>query len=283
MTLSEFSLNNRYTIYALAIAAIIFGTLAYLSLPIQLFPDTAPPLVNVLTPYPGATAEDVADLVSDPIEEETASLEGVYKVTSTSQAGLSLVVVEFRYDVLVDLAAVDVQNAISRIRGMLPGAIGEPQVLKFSTSNRPVLTMGLVGENLVDVRRLAEDVLAPDLQRIPGVALVDVFGGYKPEISVAVDRDRLEAHRMPLGAVVEAIRTQNVSVPAGQIRSAGRQYTFRVDTQSRSLRDISRILLTTPAGKQIRIGDVATVTESGGEDLSRFRVNGISAIAMQIF
>lgn len=283
MTLSEFSLNNRYTIYALAIAAVIFGTLAYFSLPIQLFPDTSPPLVNVLTPYPGAAAEDVADLVSDPIEEESASLEGVYKVSSISQEGLSLVEVEFRYGVSVDMAAVDVQNAISRIRSNLPREIGEPQVLKFSTSDRPVLTMGLKGESLVDVRRIAEDILAPELQRVPGVALVDVFGGYQPEISVQVDRDRLEAHRLRLASIVEAIRTHNVSVPAGQIRSAGRQYTFRVDEQSRTMKDIAQIPIATPGGSQIKVGDIATITEGSGEDLSRFRVNGKAAIAMQIF
>jgi len=283
MTLSDFALKNKHTIYALSIAAAIFGILAYVSLPIQLFPDTAPPLVNVLTPYPGAAAQDVADLVSDPIEEETASLEGVYKVTSTSQDGLSLVAIEFRYDVSVDLAAVDVQNAISRIRGKLPREIGEPQVIKFSTSNRPVLTMGLRGENLVAVRRLAEDVLAPEMQRVPGVAIVDVFGGYQPEISVQVDRNRLEAHRLRLGAVVEAIRSHNISAPAGQIRSSGRQYTFRVDEQSRTLQDLAEIPITTPAGNRIRVGDVATVTEGAGEDLSRFRVNGKAAIAMQIF
>lgn len=283
MTLSQFSLNNRYTVYAVSIAAIIFGMLAYFSLPIQLFPDTAPPLVNILTPYPGAAAEDVADLVSDPIEKESASLEGVYRVTSTSQEGLSLVAVEFNYDISVDLAAVDVQNAISRIRGKLPREIGEPQVLKFSTSNRPVLTMGLGSKSLIEVRRLAEEKLAPELQRVSGVAIVDVFGGYQPEITVAVDRNRLEAHRLRLGAVVEAIRTHNVSVPAGQIRSAGRQYTFRVNEQRKSLQDLAQIPLTTPAGKQVRVGDVAGISQGSSEDLSRFRVNGKPAIAMQIF
>ncbi|MDQ7051578.1 MAG: efflux RND transporter permease subunit [candidate division KSB1 bacterium] len=283
MNLAAFALRNRYVVYALSIAAVIFGVLAYRTLPIQLFPDTAPPLVNVLTPYPGAAAQDVADLVSDPIEKETAALEGVYKVTSTSQDGLSLVAIEFRYDVSVDLAAVDVQNAISRIRGKLPREIGEPQVIKFSTSSRPVLTVGLLGDNLVEVRRLAEDVLAPELQRVPGVAIVDVFGGYQPEISVQVDRNRLEAHRLRLGAVVDAIRSHNISAPAGQIRSKNRQYTFRVDEQSQNLQDIADIPITTPAGYRIRVGDVATVTDGGGEDLSRFRVNGKAAIAMQIF
>jgi len=168
MALSEFSLRNRYTIYPLFIAAVIFGLLSYMNLPIQLFPDTAPPLVNVLTSYPGAAAEDVADLVSDPIEMEVASLEGVERVSSTSQNGLSLVEVEFRYGNDVDLAAVDVQNAIARIRDRLPPGIAEPQVLSFSTSDVPVLTMGIIGDDMPQVRRLANDVLAPELQRIPG-------------------------------------------------------------------------------------------------------------------
>ncbi len=283
MALSDYSLKNRYTIYPLFIAAVIFGILSYINLPIQLFPDTAPPLVNVLTSYPGAAAEDVADLVSDPIEEEVASLEGVDRVTSTSQNGLSLVTVEFRYDTSVDLAAVDVQNAISRIRARLPGTIAEPQVLKFSTSDRPVVTMGLIGEDMVAVRNLAEDILAPELQRVDGVALVDVFGGYQPELSVRVDRTRLEAHNLPLGAVVEAIRSHNVSLPAGEIRSEGRQYSFRVDQQSRTIEDIASIPMTTPSGQRVLVGDLARIETGSGEDLSRFRVDGRNAVAMQIF
>ncbi|MGD2135205.1 MAG: efflux RND transporter permease subunit, partial [Gemmatimonadales bacterium] len=283
MTLPDFALRNRYTVWALSIGILAFGLLAYVRLPIQLFPDTAPPLVNVLTAYPGATARDVADLVSDPIEEEAASLQGVYQVSSTSQEGLSLVAVEFDYDISVDLAAVDVQNAISRIRERLPSTVEEPQVLKFSTSDRPVLTVGLVAEDLVAARRLAEDVLAPELQRQQGVALIDVFGGYQPEIGVQVDRELLEAHRLPLGAVVEAIQTYNVSVPAGQIRSHGRQYTFRVDEQTHSVSDLARIPIAARAGGRVLVGDVAQVVEGKGEDLSRYRVDGESAIAIQVF
>ncbi|NIW70351.1 AcrB/AcrD/AcrF family protein, partial [candidate division KSB1 bacterium] len=191
--------------------------------------------------------------------------------------------IEFRYDVSVDLAAVDVQNAISRIRSSLPEEIGEPQVLKFSTSDRPVLTMGLRDDNLVEVRRLAEDVLAPQLQRLPGVAIVDVFGGYEPEISVRINRNRLEAHRLSLAAVVQPIRTHNVSVPAGQIHSNGRQYTFRVDEKSETMQDIANIPISAPTGQRVRVGNIATVEQGSSEDLSRFRVNGKAAIAMQIF
>ena len=283
MSLSEFSLKNRYTVYVIFIAAVVFGVIAYRTLPVQLFPDTAPPLVNILTPYPGAAAEDVADLVSDPIEEEAASLEGVAAVSSTSQNGLSLVEVEFRYGVSTDLAAVDVQNAIARIRSSLPREIGEPQVLKFSTSNKPVLTMGLGGKDLATVRRLAEDVFAPELQRLGGVALVDVFGGHRPEVSVRVDKDRLEAHRLPLAAVTEAIRDHNISEPSGQIKGAGRHFSFRIDVRSSTLEGIASIPITTSDGRRILVGDVADVVSGSGEDLSRFRVDGSAAIAVQVF
>lgn len=101
------------------------------------------------------------------IGTEAAALEGVVRVSSKSQSGLSLVEVEFHYGVSVDLAAVDVQNAIARIRSRLPEEIGEPQVLKFSTSNKPVLTMGLRGEDLREVRRLAENVPAPHTPAAP--------------------------------------------------------------------------------------------------------------------
>jgi multidrug efflux pump subunit AcrB len=283
MALSDYALKHRFTIYPLFIAAVIFGILSYLNLPIQLFPDTSPPLVNVLTAYPGAAAEDVADLVSDPIEQEVASLEGVERVSSSSQNGLSLVTVEFRYDTSVDLAAVDVQNAISRIRMTLPRTIAEPQVLKFSTSDRPVVTMGVRGADMAAVRSVAEETIAPEIQRVPGVALVDVFGGYQPELSVRVDRARLDAHNLPLGAVVEAITTHNVSLPAGEIRSEGRQYSFRVDQQSETLADIAAIPITTPTGQRVLVGDLAAIEMGSGDDLSRFRVNGDDAIAMQIF
>jgi len=283
MTLSEFGLRNRYTVYALSIAAVFFGIVAYFSIPIQLFPETAPPLVNILTPFPGASAEDVADLVSDPVEDECAALEGVYRVSSSSQDGLSLVTVEFRYDIDVDMAALDAQNAISRIRGILPPRIQEPQVLKFSTSDRPVLTMGVIGEDLTDVRRLAEDVLAPELQRVEGVALIDVFGGHEPELSVLLDRPRLESYGIPVGSIIAAIRSYNVSTPAGKITSSENQYAFRIDEQLNTIQDFENIPIRLQDGNRLLLGDIAQIHYESAEDLSRYHVNGEPAIAVQVF
>ena len=283
MSLTQATLNNRYAVWALVIAAAIFGARAYVSIPMQLFPDTAPPLVNVITAYPGASAQDVDETLSQKLEEEFASLEGAIKIRATSQDNLSLVSVEFHYDRDVDLAAVDVQNAIARIRGDLPPDIREPQVLKFSTSDRPVISVGVVADDLVRARKMAEDRFAPELQRINGVAAVDVFGGNQPALLVEVRRRDVEAYRIPLGKIVETIRESNSARPAGQIRSETTQTMFRLESRSQSVAEFKRIPITLADGSRILLGEIAEIRRGSLDDEARFAVDGTSAIAMQVF
>jgi multidrug efflux pump subunit AcrB len=281
--MTRWVLGNRHAVWALVLAVGIFGVLAYQRLPVQLFPDTAPPLVNIITAHPGATAEDVAQDLSRRLEEEFASLEGVFKVKSSSQDNLSVVSVEFQYDRDVDLAAVDVQNAIARIRGELPPGIGEPQVLKFSTTDRPIVTYAVTAGDLTQARRIAEDAFAPRLQQVGGVAAVDVFGGNRPAVLVELDRFELEAARVPLQRVVEALRAHNATTPAGRIRSDSTQSMFRVDTRAGTVQDLEEIPIVTAGGSRVLLGDLALVRKAPLDDDARFRLNGRQAIAMQVF
>ncbi|NOZ00380.1 MAG: efflux RND transporter permease subunit, partial [Deltaproteobacteria bacterium] len=283
MSLTQATLKNRYAVWALVIAAAIFGARAYVSIPMQLFPDTASPLVNVVTAYPGANAQDVDETLSRNLEEEFASLEGVVRIRSTSQDNLSLVSVEFVYDRDVDLAAVDVQNAIARIRDDLPPDIREPQVLKFSTSDRPVISVGVVADNLVQARKMAEDRFAPELQRINGVAAVDVFGGNRPALLVEVNRRDVEAYGIPLAKVVETIRQYNSAGPAGQIRTESTQTMFRLESRASSIAGFERIPVTLPDGSRILLGEIAKIRQGSLDDDARFAIDGTSAIAMQVF
>ena len=283
MSLTQATIKNRHFVWALVIAAAIFGAKAYRSIPMQLFPDTAPPLVNVITAYPGANAKDVDETLSRNLVDEFASLEGVVKIRSTSQDNLSLVSVEFHYDRDVDLAAVDVQNAIARVRGDLPNGIREPQVLKFSTSDRPIISVGVVSHDLVQARKMAEDVFGPQLQRINGVAAVDVFGGNKPALLVELNLRDLEAYGMPLSKVVETIRKFNSNRPAGQIRTETTQTMFRLESRAETVDDFKRIPLALPDGSRILLGEIALVHRGALDDDARFAINGTSAIAMQVF
>ncbi len=283
MSLTRATLNNRYAIWALLIAVAIFGARAYTSIPMQLFPDTAPPLVNVVTAYPGANAQDVDEALSQILEEEFASLEGVVKIRATSQDNLSIISVEFHYDREVDLAAVDVQNAIARIRGDLPSGIREPQVLKFSTSDRPIISVGVVADDLVQARKMAEDRFAPELQRIAGVAATDVFGGNQPAVLVEVNQRDVKAYGIPLGKVVDTIRQYNSARPAGQIRTQSSQTMFRLESRAQDIAQLERIPITMANGERILLGEIATIGHGAFDDDARFAIDGEPAIAMQVF
>jgi len=284
MNWAGFSIKNRYTIYALALAILVFGTQSFLSLPISLFPETSPPIVTVITQYPGATALDVAEKVSEDVEEEVASLDGIDKVTSSSQDGLSVVTAEFQYDEDVDLAAVDVQNAISRIRGVLPQEISDPRVLKISSSDKPVITLGVGAKDgdLKKVRQLAEDNIAPALQRLRGVASVDIFGGYRRQINITIDRDRMEAANLTLGAVGQAIKEANVARPLGSIENSRRELILRFDESLTSAEEIANIPIQNINGQRLLIGDIAEVEDGAADPQSAFLVKGTEVVAVQV-
>ncbi|NBB86722.1 MAG: AcrB/AcrD/AcrF family protein [Bacteroidetes bacterium] len=283
---AQFSIDNRYTVFAAALAVVIFGALAWVRLPIALFPETAPPLVNIITPHGGAAALDVARDVSEPIEEEVATLDGLTEVTSTSQDGLSVVTAEFAYGRNVDLVAVDVQNAISRIREQLPATIGEPRVLTFSTSDKPVITLAARPASaqtaLADVRQRADDDLHPVLQRIPGVAAVDVFGGARPQVNVHIDRSRLEAAGLTLGAVMETLRAGNVTAPAGRIERTQQETLLRFDETVTTVDDVERRPIAEREGQRILLGDIAQIRKGAADRRSAYRANGRDAVALQI-
>lgn len=283
MSLTRAVLRNQHAVWAGIIAAFIFGVVGYLQLPVRLFPDTAPPLVNVVTPWPGASAADVERDLSRVLEEEFASLEGVAILSATSQDNLSMVSVEFQYDVSSDLAAVDVQNAIARIGQELPPGAEQPRVMTFSTSDRPVYTVGIVADDMVRARRLAEDELGPWLQRVEGVAAVDVFGGYVPGVLVEVDPLAAEAHRLPLPAVAQAITTTNTSLPAGRLRAAELETMLRVDERAARVESLEDLSLAVPGGAQLHLDALATITRGSLDDDAVFGIDGQRAIALQVF
>jgi len=249
-----------------------------------LFPDTAPPTVNVITPYPGATAEDVSREVVEPLEEEFATLEDVSSIKSTAQNALSVIKVEFDYGTELDMAAVEVQNAISRIAGDLPPDLPDSRVLKFSTSDRPVITYGLTSNqvDLAEVRSLAENEIKARLQLVDGVAAVDIFGGHQRQVNVNLDRERLEAVGISPAQVVEAIRRQNLAGSTGTIHYGIKEYTIQVAEEYTGVEQIGKTIIAGREDGLIRVKDVAEVEDTVKEPNSAYGVNGEDAIALYV-
>ncbi|MCW8919628.1 MAG: efflux RND transporter permease subunit [Gammaproteobacteria bacterium] len=284
MSWPSFSLRYRYTIFAALIAVVVFGVVARLGLPIQLFPDSDPPVVTVITAYPGVAAVDVAKNVSKVMEEEFGGINGIRKVSSTSQIGLSVVKAEFHYTRDVEAAALDVQNAISRIRNHLPQGIGEPQVLQFSSSDKPILTLALKsGElSLQAVRELADNAVRDRLQLVDGVAAVDVFGGHKQQLEVSVQRDKLRAHGLEMAMLRAALQGWNLSEPGGRIERGDQEAVVRFEAPLQDARDAASLVVLRDGDRTVRLGDVASVRVSAAEPRSAYHLNGEAAIAVQL-
>ncbi len=284
MSWPRFSLQHRYTVFAALIAVIVLGIEARSGLPVQLFPDTDPPVVTVITPYPGVAARDVAKNVSKVLEEEFAGIDGIRKVSSTSQTGLSVVKAEFHYTRPVGEAAMDVQNAISRIGSALPDSIGDSQVLQFSSSDRPVLTLAVKSQYmpLDQVRELADNDLKNRLQLVAGVAAVDIIGGHKRQLDVAVHRDQLRAYRLNLSAIKTTLQAWNLVESGGRVDRGEQEVVVRFDSPLRDVVDVESLIVSQQGDRKVYLRDVADVRLVPGEQRAAYHFNGEAAIAIQI-
>jgi HAE1 family hydrophobic/amphiphilic exporter-1 len=284
MSWPRFSIQYRYTLFAALIAVVVLGMAARFALPVRLFPDTDPPVVTVIIAYPGVAALDVAKNLSKPLEEEFVGIDGVARVSSTSQTGLSVVKVEFQYNRRVEEAAVDVQNAISRIRDRLPATIREPQVMQFSSSDKPILTIAISSKSLAldQVRELADNTVRDRLQLVPGVATVDVFGAWRHQLEVAVHRDRLRAYGITMNQVAAVLDGWNLTESGGRIDMGERETVVRFDSPIRGAVDAAQLVVLRRGDRVVRLGDVADVREDEKEQRSAYHYNGQPTIAVQV-
>ena len=173
-----------------------------------------------MTIEPGASAIDIANHISRPIEEELHTLDLVRKVNSTSKEEVSVVMAEFEYKKGLDAASVDVSNALNRVITRLPSDILPPQVYKISDAIQPVMVIAVRPRDghplsLAQIRQIADNELKDDLLNIPGVADVDVFGGYQREVRVEVDPVALDRYGLSVSDVSQAVSGKNRNIPAG--------------------------------------------------------------------
>ncbi len=285
MSWPRFSIQHRYTVFAILISVIILGIAARFSLPVRLFPDTDPPVVTVITPYPGVAAVDVAKNLSKPMEDEFGGIDGVVRASSTSQIGLSVVKVEFGYHRRVEEAAVDVQNAINRIRDKLPKGIREPQVMQFSSADKPILTIAVTSPSLPleKVQELADNPVRDRIQLVHGVAAVDVFGGHQRQIEVAVYADKLRAFGATIAEVAKTLEGWNLTESGGRVNVGAMETIIRFDAPLSSPDEVAQMILLRHGDRVIRLSDIADVSETIKEQRSAYHFNGNQAIAVQVF
>ncbi|MBW3670750.1 MAG: efflux RND transporter permease subunit, partial [Acidobacteria bacterium] len=282
MNVVEFSVKRRVTVTMIAVAVVIFGFVAYTRLPINLLPDISYPTLTVETRFEGAAPAEVESLVTRPIEEVVGIVSGVRRLTSVSRPGLSQVTLEFDWGRNMDFAALDVRQKLELLD--LPRDAAKPVVLRFDPSNEPIVRLYVTGgQDLYQLRYVAEEVLKKDLESTDGVAAIKVNGGYEEEIQVAIDEGKLSLVGLTIQDVNNRLDRENVNQAGGSLYEEEARYLVRARNEFTGLNDILDTVLVTTDGRNVRVSDVGTVVRGHKkrEVISRF--GGKEAVELALY
>jgi len=284
MNLSAIAIKRPVFTVMMTLALLVLGVLGFKRLGTDLFPDVSFPVVMVTAAYPGASPDEVENLVSKPVEDAVIGLNGIDRVRSFSREGLSETWVMFKLGVDTADAATQVRERVSQIRYRFPSDVKEPVIGRFDFSAAPVLTYTLQGGgSLSQARKFADDVIKPELQQVDGVAAVNVTGGGVREIQIALDRTRIDAVGVSPAAVVARLRAENLTVPAGRFKEGAREISVRTVGELAGVEAIRDVIVATAAdGSAVRLRDVGSVEDGFAERRTLVRVNGREAVTFEI-
>jgi hydrophobe/amphiphile efflux-1 (HAE1) family protein len=285
MNLSALAIKRPVFTVMVTLALMVLGVMGLSRLGTDLFPDVTFPLVVVNVPYPGASPREVEQLVTKPLEDAVVSINGIERMKSTSREGLSTVLIQFKLGTDLQDAATQVRERVAQTRYKLPTEIKEPAVTRFDVGATPVITytLGGGGRSLAETAKFARDVVKPALEQVDGVASVEVKGGAQREIHVDLDRAKIDSLGLSTLSILQAIKAQNLNVPAGHYDEGAREISVRTVGELKSVDAIrSLVVATAQDGSSVRLSDIARV-EDGYEELrTRVRVNGEPAVAFDV-
>jgi HAE1 family hydrophobic/amphiphilic exporter-1 len=283
MSLSRFSVQKPIFVTMITLIVVIIGVVSLTRLRIDLLPDIELPTLTIRTQYEGASPVVMERLVTQIIEEIVGTVPGVKEMTSQSSEGNSSVRVSFVWGTEIDAAALDVQATLEDEINELPDDIVRPRVSKFDIASFPVVILGISSDlDPVELTNLIEDQIRYRFGRIPGVAQVDLWGGFSREVRIELDPDRINALGLPLDRVLQAVRDANLDVPAGKIEEGRYEVTLRAPAEFVNLDQIRDTVVVERSGAAVTLGQIAEVTDTY-EKLTRIiRVNGERGLRVAI-
>lgn len=283
MNLSRGPIHRPILTSMVFLIIIVLGLISFSRLSIDLMPEITYPTISVITSYGNVGPEEMEQLVTRPIEEALAAVQGVEQITSTSTEGRSMVRVSFTWGTDLEAAANDIRDRIDRVLPRLPEDVDRPMIRKFDVSAFPIMMIGVSSDlHPLELRRLVEDQVKYRLERIPGVAAAEVFGGLTREIHVNLKADKLKGLSLSPQAVLAALRRENRNIPAGLYEKGNLEVLVRTQGEYSSLDEIRATVITTRNGVPVRIGDVASVEDSWQEVRQMVRINGKPGLRVAI-
>lgn len=283
MKLSEFSVRRPVTVVMVILIIMLLGAISFVNLRIDLFPEMDLPVAIVIAPYSGAAPEEMETLISKPLEQQLSTVHNIESIQSMSSRGSSVVIVQFTYGTDMDNATLEMREKVDMAQMMFPAEADKPMVIKMDPNMFPVMALGFGGNMPInDLKSLAEDEIQNKLERIDGVASAEFFGGLDQEVKVTVDSQVLNAHGLSIDSVIDALRSENKNVSAGDVTAGSKEYMVRVLGEFQAIEQVGEVTLTTPQGVRLQIADIAQVELANQDSSGYISINSSEGVMVAI-
>jgi len=283
MNLSRFSVRRPVLVVMVSLIVIVLGGISLSRLPIDLMPDITYPTLSISTGYENASPEEVEEMITRPIEEAVGAVPGVEEVTSVSAEGRSTVRATFTWGTDLDAAANDIRDRLDRVIPVLPEDAERPGLRKFDLASFPILILG-VSSNLdpIHVRKIIDDQVKNRIERLPGVAALDIRGGLEREIHVNLDGEKIKALKLPIDSLLNRLKEENINLPAGTIEQGLLDVTVRTPGVFTSLEELQNTVVAVRQEVPIHIKEIATVQDAWEKITRIVRVNGKPGVRLAV-
>jgi len=285
MSLPEISVNRPIMIYMFTTVLVLLGMVSFFRLPVDLMPETQNPTLSVRAEYPGVAPEEVENLVTRPLEASLSAAPGIYRINSTSSEGSANIRIQFDWDVNIDEAANEIRTRLDRTRGALPEGVLPPTVFKFDTTQMPIMSLAVSGTQNQDsraLRTLLEKDIQPRLERVPGVAAVDIRGGLRREIHVTLSTEKLRSYNLSVNQIVNVLRNENRNRPVGPMEEGKYEVLLRTQGEFEDVKEINHLVLASRGGTPIYLKDVAQLSDTHEEIRQMVRIDDKPSVRFSI-
>ncbi len=283
MNLPKFSIKRPVTTLMIFLLVVVMGYVSVKRLNIDLLPKMTFPVAAVFTSYEGAGPQEIENIVTKPLEEVLGTVANIKRITTNTSAGQSITIMEFDWGTDMDFALLNVREKIDMIKQVFPDGVESPVVFKFDPSMLPVMNIAVVGiSDLVGLKEVAEEEIKPSLERISGVAAVDISGGLEPVIKIEVDPVKLHSYGLTLQNITQILQAENLNLPGGTVRSGNLELLVRTTGQFKEVEQIEKLNIPSLRGTMVKLNEVATVSESFKERKGYVLLNGQPAVGLSV-
>ncbi len=266
MNLPNFSVNRPIMIYMFTAVLVLLGGVSFSRLSVDLMPDVQNPTISVRAEYPGVAPEEMENLVTRPLEASLSAAPGIYRINSSSAEGSANIRLQFDWEVNLDEAANEIRTRLDRVRGSLPEGVLPPTIFKFDTSQFPIMFLAVSGDkDPRELRALLEKDIQPRLERVPGVAAVDIRGGLRREIQVTLSIEKLRSYNFSVNQIVNVLRRENQNRPVGPMDEGKYEVLLRMHGEFENVDQINNVVVDSRSGTPIYLRDVAQVSDTNEE------------------